>query len=75
MRDRIHPVPHPTSAVAVDFDAVLGDTGPLWRAWVADACRRYRVQLEDDPDEPYAASRRQSVLLPGEPAPWDPDTT
>jgi phosphoglycolate phosphatase-like HAD superfamily hydrolase len=40
-----------TSAVAVDFDAVLGDTEPLWQAWLADARRRYRVQLEDDPDE------------------------
>ena len=39
------------TAVAVDFDAVLGDTAPLWRAWLADARRRYRVQLEDDPDE------------------------
>ena len=52
MRDRINPVPHPiSSAVAVDFDAVLGDTTPLWHAWLADARRRYRVQLEDDPDE------------------------
>ena len=40
-----------TNAVAVDFDAVLGDTAPLWHAWVEDARRRYRVQLEDDPDE------------------------
>jgi phosphoglycolate phosphatase-like HAD superfamily hydrolase len=40
-----------TAAVAVDFDAVLGDTEPLWQAWLADARRRYRVQLEDDPDE------------------------
>lgn len=48
----MNPVPHPiSSAVAVDFDAVLGDTGPLWQAWLADARRRYRVQLEDDPDE------------------------
>ena len=39
------------TAVAVDFDAVLGDTEPLWQAWLADARRRYRVQLADDPDE------------------------
>jgi phosphoglycolate phosphatase-like HAD superfamily hydrolase len=52
VRDRINPVPHPiSSAVAVDFDAVLGDTEPLWRAWLEDARRRYRVQLDDDPDE------------------------
>jgi phosphoglycolate phosphatase-like HAD superfamily hydrolase len=52
VRDRINPVPHRiSSAVAVDFDAVLGDTEPLWRAWLEDARRRYRVQLDDDPDE------------------------
>jgi phosphoglycolate phosphatase-like HAD superfamily hydrolase len=34
-----------TRAVAIDFDAVLGDTKPLWDAWVADAERRYRVEL------------------------------
>lgn len=28
-------------AVAVELDA-LGDTRPLWRAWLADAARRYR---------------------------------
>ncbi len=33
--------------------------------------------LEDDPEElaPAQASGRQLVLMPGEPAPWDPDTT
>ena len=40
-----------TGAIVVDFDAVLGDTEPLWRAWLEDARRRYRVELEDDPDE------------------------
>ena len=30
------------TAIAVDLD-VLGDTGTLWRAWLADASRRYRV--------------------------------
>jgi phosphoglycolate phosphatase-like HAD superfamily hydrolase len=40
-----------TGAIAVDLDAVLGDTEPLWRAWLADARRRYRVELDDDPDE------------------------
>jgi phosphoglycolate phosphatase-like HAD superfamily hydrolase len=38
-------------AVAVDFDAVLGDTGPLWRAWLEDAQRRCRADLGFDPDE------------------------
>ena len=40
-----------TRAVAVDFDAVLGDTKPLWLAWVADAERRYRCELDRDLDE------------------------
>jgi phosphoglycolate phosphatase-like HAD superfamily hydrolase len=40
-----------SDAIAVDFDAALGDTEPLWRAWLEDARRRYRVELADDPDE------------------------
>ena len=40
-----------TRAVAVDLDAVLGDTRPLWQAWVTDAERRYRVALDGDMDE------------------------
>lgn len=39
------------TAIAVDLDAVLGDTGPLWQAWLEDAERRYRVQLGTDADE------------------------
>ena len=39
------------SAVAIDFDAVLGDTSPLWQAWLADAARRYRVNLDGGADE------------------------
>ena len=33
--------------------------------------------LEDDPEEglPVVSRGRQTALLPGEPAPWDPDTT
>lgn len=31
--------------------------------------------LADDDDEPVTAVRRTAVLLPGERAPWDPDTT
>jgi phosphoglycolate phosphatase-like HAD superfamily hydrolase len=37
----------PSSFVAVDLD-VLGDVGPLWRAWLEDAARRARV-AELDP--------------------------
>lgn len=39
------------TALAIDFDSVLGDTGPLWRAWIADAARRYRVELDESADE------------------------
>jgi phosphoglycolate phosphatase-like HAD superfamily hydrolase len=31
--------------VAIDLDGVLGDTSGLWRAWLDDAERRYRVEL------------------------------
>lgn len=35
-----------------------------------------RNLFEDDPeDEPVAPAARVSALAPGEPAPWDPDTT
>jgi phosphoglycolate phosphatase-like HAD superfamily hydrolase len=37
------------AAVAVDLDAVLGDTRPLWDAWLADAARRFRSIAELDP--------------------------
>ena len=29
------------TALAVELDPVLGDTRPLWRAWLEDAARRY----------------------------------
>ena len=32
-------------SLAIDLD-VLGDTGPLWTAWLEDAGRRARVDLE-----------------------------
>jgi phosphoglycolate phosphatase-like HAD superfamily hydrolase len=32
------------SALAVELSA-LGDTDPLWRDWLADAARRYRVDV------------------------------
>ncbi|HEY2073992.1 MAG TPA: hypothetical protein VGG88_10500 [Gaiellaceae bacterium] len=37
-------------AVALDLDAVLADTRPLWRDWLEDASRRTRVHL-DVPDD------------------------
>jgi sec-independent protein translocase protein TatB len=33
-----------------------------------------RNLFEDDEDEPFSAPRR-AALAPGEPAPWDPETT
>jgi hypothetical protein len=35
--------------LAVDLDAVLGDTRPLWEAWLEDAHRRFRTIAELDP--------------------------
>jgi phosphoglycolate phosphatase-like HAD superfamily hydrolase len=35
-------------ALAVDLDAVLGDTRPLFAAWLEDASRRARVELGPD---------------------------
>ena len=45
------------TAVAVDLDAVLGDTRPLWRDWLEDAARRSRVEL-DLPDDRAAAAEQ-----------------
>jgi len=36
-------------AVAIHLDGALGDTGPLWHDWLADARRRFR--LDGTPDE------------------------
>jgi phosphoglycolate phosphatase-like HAD superfamily hydrolase len=42
-------------ALALDLDAVLADTRPLWEAWLEDAARRVRVQL-DVPENREAAA-------------------
>jgi phosphoglycolate phosphatase-like HAD superfamily hydrolase len=42
-------------ALALDFDAVLGDTRPLWDAWVEDVARRVRVELDLPGDRGAAA--------------------
>jgi phosphoglycolate phosphatase-like HAD superfamily hydrolase len=39
----------------VDLDAVLGDTRPLWEAWVKDVTRRARVEVELPGDRAAAA--------------------
>lgn len=36
--------------LALDLDAVLGDTRPLWREWLADAARRFHAISPLDPD-------------------------
>ncbi len=35
--------------VVVDLDGALGDTRPLWHAWLADAARRFDSIAELDP--------------------------
>ena len=42
-------------ALALDLDGVLADTRPLWDAWLEDAARRTRVEL-DVPDDREAAA-------------------
>jgi phosphoglycolate phosphatase-like HAD superfamily hydrolase len=42
-------------AVALDLDAVLADTRPLWRDWLEDAARRARVDLDAVPADRGAA--------------------
>jgi phosphoglycolate phosphatase-like HAD superfamily hydrolase len=44
------------SAVALDLDAVLADTRPLWRDWLEDAARRTRVELDVPEDRAAAAA-------------------
>jgi phosphoglycolate phosphatase-like HAD superfamily hydrolase len=44
-----------TPAYALDLDGVLADTRPLWDAWLEDAARRARVEL-DVPDDREAAA-------------------
>jgi phosphoglycolate phosphatase-like HAD superfamily hydrolase len=43
-------------ALAVDLDGALGDTRPLWRAWLEDAARRLRVELAVPEDRAEAAA-------------------
>jgi phosphoglycolate phosphatase-like HAD superfamily hydrolase len=43
-------------ALALDLDAVLADTRPLWNDWLADAARRARVELDLPEDRSAAAA-------------------
>jgi phosphoglycolate phosphatase-like HAD superfamily hydrolase len=49
-------------ALALDFDAVLGDTRPLWRAWLEDLARRARVEVELADDRAAAAGVLDGVV-------------
>jgi phosphoglycolate phosphatase-like HAD superfamily hydrolase len=49
-------------ALALDFDAVLGDTRPLWRAWLEDLARRARVDVELPADRVAAAAVLDGVV-------------
>ncbi len=42
-------------AIAVDLDAVLADTRPVWDSWLEDAARRTRVELDLPADRAEAA--------------------
>lgn len=42
-------------ALAIDLDVVLGDTRPLWDAWLDELRRRARIRI-DVPDDRVAAA-------------------
>jgi phosphoglycolate phosphatase-like HAD superfamily hydrolase len=42
-------------AIALDLDAVLADTRPLWRDWLEDVARRTHVELDVPEDRTVAA--------------------
>src|SRR5205085_11554709 len=49
-------------SVALDLDAVLADTRPLWRDWLEDVARRTRVQLDVPEDRAAAAGELDELL-------------
>ncbi|MFL5959951.1 MAG: hypothetical protein ACJ75G_06790 [Gaiellaceae bacterium] len=49
-------------AIALDLDGVLADTRPLWEAWLEDAGRRARVELEVPHDREAAAAVLDEAL-------------
>ncbi|HEY7420945.1 MAG TPA: hypothetical protein VH541_02965 [Gaiellaceae bacterium] len=49
-------------ALALDLDGVLADTRPLWDAWLEDAARRARVELEVPEDREQAAAVLDEAL-------------
>jgi len=49
-------------AFALDLDAVLADTRPVWDAWLEDAARRARVELDLPADRETAAPLLDAAL-------------
>ena len=49
-------------ALALDLDLVLADTRPLWDAWLEDAARRARVELDVPEDREEAAAVLDEAL-------------
>jgi phosphoglycolate phosphatase-like HAD superfamily hydrolase len=49
-------------ALALDLDGVLADTWPLWEAWLEDAARRARVELDVPEDRKAAAAVLDEAL-------------
>jgi phosphoglycolate phosphatase-like HAD superfamily hydrolase len=52
----------PGVAIALDLDGVLADTRRLWDAWLEDASRRARVELDVPEDRVAAAAVLDDVL-------------
>ncbi len=50
------------AALALDLDGVLADTRPLWNAWLEDAARRTRVELDVPADREAAAAILDDAL-------------
>jgi phosphoglycolate phosphatase-like HAD superfamily hydrolase len=48
--------------IALDLDGVLADTRPLWDAWLEDAARRARVELDVPEDREAAAVALDETL-------------
>jgi phosphoglycolate phosphatase-like HAD superfamily hydrolase len=48
--------------LALDLDGVLADTRPLWDAWLEDAARRARVELDVPEDREAAAEVLDEAL-------------
>jgi phosphoglycolate phosphatase-like HAD superfamily hydrolase len=52
----------PGTALALDLDGVLADTRPLWDAWLEDAARRARVELDVPADREAAVAVLDDAL-------------